>query len=529
MTQSIRRYSTVNGGEEKPNKTVADVNIDNTYSTVGLIGSSNNNYASTFFQNTLWKMENFSGTTPPARAIEGQIWFNTTNNQIYVYIGDDGLDSTQLTNWRPFVKDISDGLAAHIALTGSRDPHEVTKSQVGLDLVDNVPVFDKTLNFADALDKASIRNNLSIYSSSETYTQSIADGLFLGINSKAVNADKLDGYDSTDLVTITAPRMLATLNANSITANQVIRANNDKASIAVNTSRGDFELLSGFKSSDLRVITGGESGSLITFGNRNADPTVKLQVYNTAAANTVPVLAKEYVFAKDNLYIGGSQVYHKTRIPTNADVGSLPSNGKAVNAAALNGFAANAGIVANSIVASDGAGDIWARYFRTTLGNEIPNSDAQVIFRNDQNSDNYMRLGTLGAFQSWLNIGARPNLTKAYIAFEGGSLGVYNNNLCTVYKLATGRYRIPMNAFSTPAIQLVLPIVSCLSSGNLQTGFAEGTGRLDVWGAAIWIRSTSIVDIDIMRTYNINAGYWAREQFQTVYADNYYISFAWFF
>lgn len=530
MTHYIRRYSSVNGGDSKPTKLVADVGIDTSYSSIGLIGSSSSGYASTFYQNTLWKLENFSGTTPPANAIEGQVWFNETNSQIYVFTEIDGTDSTQIENWSPFIKGITTSLSAHTTQTGINDPHQTTKSQVGLSLVDNVPVFNKNLNFSDVLDVSSVQANLSVYSSGSTYTRSQADSLFLSATQKAADSDKLDGYDSLDLVNITNPVVHGSINTNSISSNsQILRINQDKASIAVSTVRGDIELLSGFKQ-DLRVITAGTSGNAISLTNANSDPVVNFNVYNTSpTAGAVATLAKNYSFTKDNLYVGGNQVYHKGRIPSSSDIGALSVNGKASNSSLLNGYPASLNATANTIAESDGAGDVWARYFKTTLVNETPQSTANVIFRNDATNDNYMRIGTKAAFNSWLNIPARQNLVKSWIAFNGSTMSVYNSSHCSVSKLATGRYRITMASDAIPSLQLVLPMVGCLSSGGLQTGSAMGTGRLDLWGALVWIRSTSVVDIDVLHTYNVSNGYYARESFQTEYADNYYVSFIWHF
>lgn len=176
MPYTIKRYSSVNGGSSKPNKTVNDIQIDNTYSSIGLIGSYNEFYKSQFFQNMLWKMENFSHTIAPLNPIEGQLWFNPDEKSVKVYISNDKPTSVS-SDWKNLGSTILNGLTDHESRTGINDPHETTKEQVGLGNVPNVYTFNKTLNLADVLDASICRSNLEVYGTSETYNKTTVNNL----------------------------------------------------------------------------------------------------------------------------------------------------------------------------------------------------------------------------------------------------------------------------------------------------------------------------------------------------------------
>jgi len=73
---------------------VQDGAVDNTFSQ-SLIGKGVQNYAEIIGQNTIHQLENFAGLYPPTNPLTGQLWFNKTNNTLYVY---DGLEFKALNN-----------------------------------------------------------------------------------------------------------------------------------------------------------------------------------------------------------------------------------------------------------------------------------------------------------------------------------------------------------------------------------------------------------------------------------------------
>jgi hypothetical protein len=68
-----------------------DGTID-TSTSLGLVGRNYVGYGETQNENFVFLLENFANESPPARPLQGQIWFNTTTNLTYAYDG---------TNWNP--------------------------------------------------------------------------------------------------------------------------------------------------------------------------------------------------------------------------------------------------------------------------------------------------------------------------------------------------------------------------------------------------------------------------------------------
>ena len=67
--------------------TVADGTIDTT-TDLTLIGKNYAGYGEFFNENLVKLLENFNNTSAPANKIQGQLWYDKTNNQINVYTGN---------------------------------------------------------------------------------------------------------------------------------------------------------------------------------------------------------------------------------------------------------------------------------------------------------------------------------------------------------------------------------------------------------------------------------------------------------
>ena len=63
-----------------------------TSTSIGLLGRNYVGYGEVQNENFLFHLENFAGTNPPARALEGQTWYDSVNNKLNTYDG---------TNWSP--------------------------------------------------------------------------------------------------------------------------------------------------------------------------------------------------------------------------------------------------------------------------------------------------------------------------------------------------------------------------------------------------------------------------------------------
>jgi hypothetical protein len=72
--------------------TVTDGTIDNSSTSLTLIGKNYKGIGEIYNENLVFLLENFANSTPPTRQIRGQLWFNSNTNKVNVYDG---------VNWRP--------------------------------------------------------------------------------------------------------------------------------------------------------------------------------------------------------------------------------------------------------------------------------------------------------------------------------------------------------------------------------------------------------------------------------------------
>lgn len=68
--------------------TVPDGTVNTTSSSVGLPGRSYSGYGQIVDTNFIHQLENFAAATPPPNPLRGQLWFNITNNTMYVCPSD---------------------------------------------------------------------------------------------------------------------------------------------------------------------------------------------------------------------------------------------------------------------------------------------------------------------------------------------------------------------------------------------------------------------------------------------------------
>ena len=67
--------------------TVVDDGILNSTVSIGLVGRNYTGYGEIQNENFVWLLENFASTNPPARALSGQAWYDTSNKTLKVYNG----------------------------------------------------------------------------------------------------------------------------------------------------------------------------------------------------------------------------------------------------------------------------------------------------------------------------------------------------------------------------------------------------------------------------------------------------------
>lgn len=88
----------------------------------------------------------------------------------------------------------------------------------------------------------------------------------------------------------------------------------------------------------------------------------------------------------------------------NHDTAYLGKTAQASDSAKLAGYTASTSGSANTIGLRDASGDFYARLFRSTYAEQTttPSANADICFRNDSASDNYMRFMSSAAFKAWL-------------------------------------------------------------------------------------------------------------------------------
>ena len=77
MAYDIKRFDKVT-----PITVVADNTIDNTTLPINLIGKNRAGYGEAQNQNFVYLLENFAGSTPPATALSGQLWYDIANKKL---------------------------------------------------------------------------------------------------------------------------------------------------------------------------------------------------------------------------------------------------------------------------------------------------------------------------------------------------------------------------------------------------------------------------------------------------------------
>ena len=105
-------------------------------------------------------------------------------------------------------------------------------------------------------------------------------------------------------------------------------------------------------------------------------------------------------------FVGTNPVYHAGNKPTAADIGALPSAGKAVDSVLLNGANEAVASTINTIAKRDGSGDISVRLLRSEYANQNTIGGA-VAYRANNTTDNYLRFcSDPAAIRTWLGAAA---------------------------------------------------------------------------------------------------------------------------
>lgn len=293
MTTRLRRYNQKDLplSQQTNSVLIPDGVITEDYISVPLAGLDSYGYEVSLQEALLWLQESFSGSTPPAKAIKGQLWFNTSNNLIYAYNGDDfsnGGDSTNINNW-VIPSDITyDDLSNH--LSDFNNPHNVTKAQIGLsNVVDQLQLVAAN-NLSDLDNVATARNNLDVHSKSHIDSNfSTISGTNIAIDTALNNTTLFlkstsnNAYSYQFTLSNTSPILFTDVSGSTPLS---IYGNNVR--FTVNDDNRDFNLKSGVDCSPGtntgdKFLTTGDGATLLAFNFKGKDGSIVLGARN---ANT---------------------------------------------------------------------------------------------------------------------------------------------------------------------------------------------------------------------------------------------------
>lgn len=102
--------------------TLADGSVNDTSTSLTLIGKNYAGYGKLYNENLVKLVENFARGTAPSNPVDGQLWFDSTNKQIRLYHASTGATTEQ--NWRRLAK----------VTQGSTTPAEPVAGELWFDL-----------------------------------------------------------------------------------------------------------------------------------------------------------------------------------------------------------------------------------------------------------------------------------------------------------------------------------------------------------------------------------------------------------
>lgn len=495
--------------------TVEDNQVDNTSTSLNLVGEFFQQYSQFIFENYIWIIENFGGINPPPNAVKGQMWYrtyaDTTPGELYIYNFpsredlENGVppsangDSTNPDNWLSITAALAGNIEEHI--TDMDNPHLVSRDDVGLPNVTSGMggSYNRALNLAGV--RSIARTNLDIYSTSEVYTRTETNALLVPIGSTSFNADTLNGEHHDVFVKKAAPVITDSI---SITPNSVpdttgnfrVMAGDDGFTDIVLDTDGQLSI--GVGANDINVIP--NSGTQIIYATDQRPPEWAAIHYDT-----LPTVTGFQKLNTTNLYMNNDQVYHQAFPPTPTDIGGLQQGTTAVNTLLLDGAADSSNSnIPGSIVRRSAAGTIAATGLVMTRNNlDTPNTDTDYMVKE---GDDFFRDASTVEMRRWLLDGANEALMeKATGVFRpSGSFTVATTTNSVVTKIGTGRYRV---TFTTPFPNSNYVVMFGEADTGSVTGWSDNDGALNVIQLFASSYTSSSVTINIKRIRNKRQGW----------------------
>lgn len=473
MPYKVRKYKTLVYSPTTYDFSVEDYKINDFSTPLRLPGTFLVNYMQPIAENLQWQLENFSYYLPPTNPVSGQLWFNPQDNKLRVYNVD---------TWVDLTGNVYSTIDSHIA--DLNNPHQDTKFSIGLGLVDNVRVFDRALLLSDGVDFNAIRTNLNVYRKSNTYTKTETDLKYLPIANTSVDSDKLDGYDSSELMLIASPianRYILVDSTNTVFSHQSSGFRKITNGSELYTGETINGKLSVNNSSSIRV--------LLTSGNTSPEISFKFHTKGTLGSD--PVQSGIIKLDTLGLRINGNLIFHQGNKPTPAIVGALPVNGTAMDTSLLSGLTNSTTAISSTIVERNSSQRIetGALYTNRTTETTVNPASSIVILPPATNELAFANKSMVFATSG--NSITKSAISSGWISFgpSGNVFGRGGYNL-TVSKLGTGRYRIFTGA-ALPTDNYTVNI----SSVDNQVVSGDARQSTNIVQACVAARTTTYFDI----------------------------------
>ena len=156
------------------------------------------------------------------------------------------------------------------------------------------------------------------------------------------------------------------------------------------------------------------------------------------------------------------------------------------------------GATVNTVVLRDGSGDISARLFRSEYAEQTttPSANADICFRNDAASDNYMRFMSSAAFKSWLEaIGVSITDTNTWrditdsVSTTNSTISASATAVKTAYDLANSKLSSSQVGTATAGISAGVvgsyALASKITTGTVNFGATVAGSQLTPSGSTL--------------------------------------------
>jgi hypothetical protein len=264
---------------------VNDLVIDYTY-TAALLGRDSTNFGQAVAQDALRHLENFSNITPPRGAIKGQLWFNSANNVLMQYIGNDPTgpndnSSASVTHWQAVGSDFTN-------ITSDLLPATDATKNIG----SATKRFHKIYGVHGIFNSMSDPNTDGSIALQVTGDATLTSGTFYPTNTDALNLGKTDKVWNelwvntakvTNLLTLGANTNPVSLTSDAFSPNTILP--DGTVNLGKNAQRFASVFATNLDTTSLFVGSGGLTSNLIPSTNLAYDLGSSAKKFNNVYAN----------------------------------------------------------------------------------------------------------------------------------------------------------------------------------------------------------------------------------------------------